>query len=98
MKKLRQELEFHLRLTSAEAKLAASAMVCYFSHKLFLGEPVDLGFMRLHPKRVAAREFRINFPGRNERYLQGETITWKVAVHESWQREQRPTWSKYCAK
>ena len=95
MKKLIKELMVINELTLAEAKAAASAMVVYLENRVKYGKTVDLGFLKIIPKTSKPTVIKCNVGGKKADIHMGETVRWGVRITKSWQRKNKPYWSRY---
>lgn len=97
MKALIHDLQVNCSISKNEAKCVAERMVHLVQQKLALGEPFSLGPMRLEKAKLGPRKVRSNFKDAVDKKVLwiGERVWWKVEISKAWQKNVRPSWSKY---
>jgi hypothetical protein len=94
MAKLIREIMVINEVRREEARIIASSMVAYFEHQIKHGKRVDLGFLKLVPKASKPTIINCNV-GKKSVIHMGETTRWQTRIAKSWQKKNKPHWSRY---
>lgn len=78
-----------------EARKTAASMIVLLEHLVKHGKAVDLGFLKIVPKASKPTVIKCNVGGKKSEIHMGETTRWQVRVAKSWQRKNKPAWSRY---
>jgi hypothetical protein len=95
MSKLIKEIMVINETTREEARVIAASMIAYFEHQINHAKRIDLGFLKLVPKTSKPTVIKCNVGGKRSVIHMGETMRWQVRVAKSWQRKNKPFWSRY---
>jgi hypothetical protein len=96
MRKLVDDLRAVCGLGGKEARDTARHMIQLLEAKLHAGEEVDLGFLKIQPRKVKPAEIRFNLdPTNPDRHFLGEGVRWRVHFIKSWLKNSRPPWSRH---
>jgi hypothetical protein len=95
MSKLIKELMIINNLRRDEAKLVAASMISYLEYQIKHGKEVNLGFLKMVPKASKPTTIKCNVGGKKSVIHMGETTRWHTRIAKSWQRKNKPFWSRY---
>lgn len=83
-------------LSASEARKAVSAMLSTLQEQIYYGHPVELGFIKLQPRRKAPSmiTFQMTAAKKKPQYLIGEHCVWRINFSKKWLRTKVPDWAR----